>query len=322
MRVFVTGASGFIGSAVVRELLDGGHHVVGLARSDASATGLARAGVEVVRGDIENFDSLRAGAADADGVIHLAFIHDFADYARAGQTDRRAIETIGDVLAGSDRPFVVTAGTAGLTQGRVLTEDDAPLPGLPRASEEVALPLAARRVRFSVCGCRHPCTARVITASSRGSLRSRAPKRCLGLPGRRAQPLARGAPTRRRQPLSPRARGGSRGSGAAWRRRRGGAGPRYRRRHRPAPGATSDLDLVRRSGRPFRLARAVFRIGCPGVQHADPTPAGLAANPPRAPRRSRTGSLLRRCPRPINRCPRPINVKGSDKRGLSPRMQP
>ena len=150
MRVFVTGASGFVGSAVVRELLDGRHHVVGLARSDGSAASLAAAGVEVIRGDIENLDSLRAGAADADGVIHLAFIHDFSDYARAGQTDRRAIETIGEVLAGSDRPFVVTAGTAGLTQGRVLTEDDAPLPGLPRASEEVALPLAARGVRVSV----------------------------------------------------------------------------------------------------------------------------------------------------------------------------
>jgi nucleoside-diphosphate-sugar epimerase len=150
MRVFVTGASGFIGSAVVRELLDGGHHVVGLARSDGSAAGLAATGVEVIRGDIENLDSLRAGAADADGVIHLAFIHDFSDYARAGQTDRRAIETIGEVLAGSDRPFVVTAGTAGLRQGRVLTEDDAALPGLPRASEEVALPLAARGVRVSV----------------------------------------------------------------------------------------------------------------------------------------------------------------------------
>jgi len=150
MRVFVTGASGFIGSAVVRELLDGGHHVVGLARSDGSAAGLAAAGVEVIRGDIENLDSLGAGAANADGVIHLAFIHDFSDYARAGQTDRRAIETIGEALAGSDRPFVVTAGTAGLTQGRVVTEDDAPLPGLPRTSEEVALPLAARGVRVSV----------------------------------------------------------------------------------------------------------------------------------------------------------------------------
>jgi nucleoside-diphosphate-sugar epimerase len=150
MRVFVTGASGFIGSAVVRELLDGGHHVVGLARSDTSAVGLAAAGVEVIRGDIEHLDNLRAGAADADGVIHLAFIHDFSDYARVAQTDRRAIETIGEALAGSDRPFVVTAGMAGLTHGRVLAEDVGAPPGLPRASEEVALPLAARGVRVSV----------------------------------------------------------------------------------------------------------------------------------------------------------------------------
>src|ERR1700756_3700113 len=149
MRVFVTGASGFIGSAVIRELLGSGHEVVGLARSEGSATSLAAAGVEVIRGDIENLDGLRAGAADADGVIHLAFIHDFSDYAHAGQTDRRAIEAIGDALAGTDRPFVVTSGMAGLVQGRAMTEDDAAMPGLPRASEEVALPLAARGVRVS-----------------------------------------------------------------------------------------------------------------------------------------------------------------------------
>src|SRR3954470_19779153 len=110
MRVFVTGASGFVGSAVVPELISAGHQVLGLARSDSSAQALEAMGAKVHQGDLDNLDSLRTGAESADGVVHLAFKHDFADYAGAAGADRRAIDMLGGVLAGSDRPFVVTSG--------------------------------------------------------------------------------------------------------------------------------------------------------------------------------------------------------------------
>ncbi|HTI74288.1 MAG TPA: SDR family oxidoreductase [Mycobacterium sp.] len=150
MRVFVTGASGFIGSAVVSELIAAGHQVLGLARSDSSAHAIQAAGGQVHRGDIADLDSLRTGAETADGVIHLAFNHDFADYTGAAETDRRAIEALGNALAESDRPFVVTSGLAGFALGHPMTEDDVASPDSPRFSEHAALAFTSRGVRVSV----------------------------------------------------------------------------------------------------------------------------------------------------------------------------
>ncbi len=162
MRIFVTGASGWIGLAVVPELLGAGHEVVGLARSEASAQRLEAAGALVHRGDLDDADDLAKAAADSDGVIHLAFQHEVAfsgNFAAAGAADRRAVEAMGAALADSDRPLVLASGMLGLTPGRVATEDDGLVPdaavranpaGIRAATALLALSLRGIGVRSSV----------------------------------------------------------------------------------------------------------------------------------------------------------------------------
>jgi nucleoside-diphosphate-sugar epimerase len=158
MRIFLTGATGFIGSAIVPELINAGHQVLGLTRSDAGAQSLKAAGAEVHHGKLEDLESLRSGAAKSDGVIHTAFIHDaftsnnFSKFIENCEIDKRAIEALGSVLAGSDRPLIVSGGIGPWAPGRPLTEDTDPPANspMPRVSEPIALAMISQGVSASV----------------------------------------------------------------------------------------------------------------------------------------------------------------------------
>ncbi len=263
MRVFVTGASGWIGSAVVPELIGAGHSVVGLARSDASATALVEAGAEVVRGSLDDLDTLGATAAASDGVIHLAFKHEEAfsgNFAAAAEADRRAIDTFGTALAGSGRPLVIASGLAGHTTGTVVTEDDAPDPDGPAAHRILSERAAARVGGFGRALIER---AAVADRARRGRPRLRRHPGAdrprdgrLRLHRRREQPLARRAPQRRRAPVPAGARGCPGGVGPA-RRRRGGRADPSDRRGRSARGSASR----RRPRRPSTSAGSAAFFG-------------------------------------------------------------
>jgi nucleoside-diphosphate-sugar epimerase len=149
MRVFVTGAAGFIGTETTKELIANGHQVTGLARSEENVRTLKQLGAKVHRGSLQDLESLKSGARDADGVIHLAFIHDFSKFAENGAIDKIAIEAMGDVLSGTNKPFIVTSGTGLIAPGVLITEEmrrDSS-PHVPRVSEQAGLAYASRGVR-------------------------------------------------------------------------------------------------------------------------------------------------------------------------------
>ncbi len=299
MRVFVTGASGWIGSALVPELLSNGHQVLGLARSDASAEALTAAGAEVLRGSLSTTSIPCAPAArDSDGTVHLAYIHDFSQFEENARIDLRAIDAMGEELAGSDRPFVIASGTLGLAPG-ASGDRDRPAGhdhGDGRPRDLCRAHARARRPRRAV---RHRAARADRARRGRSRVHGR-PRRDrprqggLRLRGRRRAAVAGRAPSRRRRSLPPRAGARARGLRAPRDGGRWGRHPHDRGDHRTAPRGADRVRRPRGRGGPLRLARERAGHRLAGVQCADAGALRVDADASGAARGPRGGALLPR----------------------------